>query len=184
MKGSFIRVAAVWPLFVFVAFLVLAGCASEVLALDDETTSQSLTGLKGISVMVPPITPDPEPDGLKRDQIQTYVEMKLRKAGVKLATDRELAKHDFPYLSININAVKGKNSESYNYNISVELYKQVIQNPQDEIDTAMQTISIKIWSSGLTGTIPGSDLKNNVQKDVDNLTDEFIKAYLAANPKE
>jgi hypothetical protein len=184
MKGSSIRAAAVWPFFVFLAFLALAGSATEVLALDDETAGQSITGLQGIAVMVLPINADAERDGLKREQIQTDVELRLRKAGIKSPTDREFAKRDFPYLSVNINPVKGKNSEVYSYDIKVELYKQVIQNPQDEIDSAMQTMSVKIWSSELTGSAPGGDLKNNVQKRIDDLIDKFVNVYLAANPKK
>src|SRR6266566_2366190 len=156
MKGSSIRMTPVWPLFVFVAFLT-AGWTSEVLALDDEMTSQSLMGLYGITVMVPPITPDPDPDGLKRDQIQTEAELRIHKAGIKILTDTEMMKiRNFPYLSVNINAVKGKNSEIYNYNIKVELYKQDILNPEDVEETNEITFAllmpIKNWSYELTGS--------------------------------
>jgi hypothetical protein len=189
MKGSSIRAAAVWSLFVFLAFLVLAGWASEVLASDDETTSQSLMDLQGISVMVPPINPDAERDGLKREQILTEIELRLRKGGIKILTDKEIMKiRNFPYLNVTVNSVKDKKTGLYSYDIKVELYKQDILNPEDigetnEIGFA-QLIPIKTWSSELTGSAPGSDLKNSVQKRVDDLADKFINAYLAANPKK
>src|SRR6267142_2489852 len=107
--GSSIRITAVWPLFVFVAFLALAGWASEVLALDNETTGESLTGLQGIAVMILPLNPDAERDGLKSDQIQTDVEMKLRKAGINILTDREIMKsRNYPFLNVKVKAVKDK----------------------------------------------------------------------------
>src|ERR1700693_3477326 len=131
--GSSIRITAVWPLFVFVAFLAMAGWTSDVLALDDETTSSSLTGLQGIVVMVP-LIPDAERDGLKSDQIQTEVEMRLRKAGIKIMTESERLKiPDFPILKVNVNAVKDKNSELHSYEIKIELYKQFIQNAEEEL---------------------------------------------------
>ena len=188
--GSRIRIAAVCPLFAFVAFLALTGWASEVLALDDETDTQSLTGLQGILVTILPINPDAERNGLKREQILIDVELRLRKAGIKILTDREISEtRDFPYLQVNINAVKGKNSEPYSYDIKVELYKQDILNPEDveeangDMGFAM-LFPIKIWSSGLTGSIPSGDLKNSVQKYIDDLVDKFINAYRAANPKK
>jgi len=45
-------------------------------------------------------------------------------------------------------------------------------------------MSVKIWSSELTGSAPGGDLKNNVQKRIDDLIDKFVNVYLAANPKK
>jgi hypothetical protein len=65
-----------------------------------------------------------------------------------------------------------------------ELYKQVIQNPDDEIETAFQSISIKTWSSEANGTASGADLKNSVQKQLDDIIDKFVAAYFSANPKK
>jgi hypothetical protein len=181
--GSNIRIAAIGPLSIFVLVLVLAGWTSEVLALDDETTRFSLTGLRGIAVVVKDINPDAERDGLKRDQIKTDVELRLRETGIKVPTESErLAIPDFPLLTINVDVEKSKDLELYNYNIEVELYKQVISNPHDETRFA-EYDQIKTWSSGLTTSIPSNGLKSSVQKDVVYLVDKFISAYLAANPK-
>jgi len=181
---SRIRIAAIWSLFVFVTYLTSTKGAGKVFASDGERTPRLLEGLRGITVMVLPISPDAERNGLKRDQIQTNIELKLRKAGIKILTERELEKPGFPYLNVNLSVAKDKNPELYGYDIKVEMYKQEIQNPQDEIETAMQAISIKAWSSELTGSASGSDLKNRVEEQLSNAMDKFVSDYLAANPKK
>ena len=183
MSGR-IRITAIWFLLVFVTCLAPMEEAGKVFASDGERTPPTLEGLQGIAVMVLPTNPDAERNGLKREQIQTDLELKLRKAGIKILTDRELEKPGFPYLNVNVNVTKDKDPERNGYDIKVEMYKQAIQNPQDEIETAMQTLSIKTWSSEQTGTAPVSDLKNNVQKQLDDAVNKFISAYLAANPKK
>jgi hypothetical protein len=184
MKGDRIRTIIVWSLFIFVVSPVLAGWTDKALASDNnETNTESLAGLQAISVMVLPPDPEVERNGLKREQIQTDVEAKLRKAGIKMLTDREMKRPGFPYLSIMVNTTK-ENPELYRYNVKADMYRQEILNPQDEIETAFQTISIKIWSSEQTGTTSGSDLKKNVQKKLDDAIDKFITAYLTANPKK
>src|SRR6185503_15631996 len=150
----------------------------------EEAPSSSLEGLRGISVSVMPPNPEAESNGVKREEIQTSIGTKLGKAEIKILTGRELEKPGFPYLSVLINATKNKNPELYDYNVKVELYKQEILNPQDEIETAMQTVSNKAWSSEQTGTATGSNLKKEVQEKLDDAIDKFINAYLTANPKK
>jgi hypothetical protein len=184
---SIIRVATVWSFFVFIAPLVLTGWPSKVFASDNgETSGESLVGLQGIAVIALPTNPDAEQNGLKRELMQKDAETKLRKAGIKVLTDREMEKRGFPYLNINVNVAKDKNPNLYSYDTKIEVYTQPIMNPEDadeHIGFALYD-TVKVWSSEQTGTAPGSDLKNNVQKQVDDAVDKFIIAYLAANPKK
>jgi hypothetical protein len=182
--SSSIRMIGIWSLFVVVVYLTSMEEGGKVFASDGERPPLSLEGLQGISVMILPFKPDAERNGLENEQLQKDIELKLRKAGIKILTDRELEKPGFPYLNIDVNVTKDKAPEVYSYNIKVELYKQEIQNPQDEIESAMQSVSVKTWSSELTGTAPGSDLKNRVQKQIGDTIDKFINDYLAANPKK
>jgi len=170
-------------LFIFIAFPFWMRGYDKAFA-SEEAPSSSLEGLKGISVSVMPPNPEAESNGVKREEIQTIIGTKLGKAEIKILTGRELEKPGFPYLNVTINATKNKNSEIYDYNVNVELYKQEILNPQDEIETAMQTTSIKTWSSEKNGTSSGSDLKKNVQKKIEEAIDKFINDYLTANPKK
>jgi len=186
MKST-IRVATVWSVFIFIAPLVLAGWTSKVLASDNnETSTESLTGLGGIALMVMPTNPDAERNGLKREQIHADIEPKLIKAGIKVLTEREIEKPGFPYLNVEAYAIKDKKPDFYNYHIKVEMYKQNILNPEDAEENIGFAIydADKIWSSELTGTVSGSDLKNKVQKQLDDAVEKFINAYLTANPKK
>jgi len=142
-----------------------------------------MMGLRGIEVVVKDITPDAERDGLKSDRIKTEVDLRLREAGIKVPTESEILKiPDFALLTINVDLEKNRTLEPYNYSIEINLYKHVILNPHDETGV-VEYDQIKVWSSGLTGSIPRSDLKNSIQKDVVYLVDKMINAYLAANPK-
>ena len=179
-----IRPAALGFLFVFAAFLTLMEGAGNIFASDDETAPLSLAEIHGIEVMVLPIDPEAERNGLNKDQMQKSVELKLSKAGIKMLTGRELEKPGFPYLNIDVKVTKEKAHDLYGYNIKAELYKQIIQNPQDEIESAFQSVSVNAWSSDRTGTAPAGNLKDNVQKQVDDVMDKFIADYLAANPKK
>lgn len=90
--SSSIRVPAFRSLFTLVAFLAIVGWANGVLSQDSEDPRQSLKGLQGIGVVISPIDPDFERDGLSKDQIQTDVELQLRKVGIKVLTKDEMGK--------------------------------------------------------------------------------------------
>ena len=187
MKGSRIRTSAVSFLFVLVVSLVMGGWVGTTPALgDDGTNGESLAGLQGISLAVLPPNPDAERNGLKREQIEKDVEAKLRKAGIKILTGREIEKGGFPYLNINVNAEKDKKPDLYNYDVKVELYTQPMINPEDAEENIGFALydTIKTWSSVSTGTTNTNDLKTTVQKRIDDGVDKFIAAYLAVNPKK
>lgn len=185
MECGRIRAAVVLSLFVLTTFMVLSGLTTELLASEDDA-AQSLAGLQGIAIMVMPPNPDAERNGVKVEQIAADIKPKLLKAGIKVLTDREMSKPGFPYLNVEVNVTKDKKPDLYSYNVKVAMYKQNILNPEDaeeNIGFALYDADV-IWSSEQNGTAPGSDLKNNVKKQVDDAVEKFITAYLAANPKE
>jgi hypothetical protein len=173
----------VLSLYVIAAFLILWIAAGTSFG-SDGTTSPSLAGLQGLAVMVIPVNPDAEQNGINKDRIQSDIEQKLRNAGIKVLAGRELEKPGFPYLNLDIAVAKDKAPELYRYNIKIEVYKQEIQNPQDEIETAFQWISVKTWSAERTGTAPGSGLKDSIQKQLDDAVLKLIADYQTANPKK
>ena len=61
--------------------LLLASTGAQ--GLDNENTRATLRGLNGVQVVVEDMMkPDIERDGLTRQQLQTDVELRLRKAGI------------------------------------------------------------------------------------------------------
>jgi hypothetical protein len=151
-----------------VAILLLHGISH---ALTDE--QKALVGLKGVQVLVSKIDPQAEHLGLTRNQIQTDVELGLRKGGVKVLTVGDMSEAPgYPalWVFVGTNIKQGLVS----YSIRICLIELVT------LGRGFQTTGT-IWndSAGGVRTINASEIR----KIVGDLVDEFINDYLAANPK-
>ncbi len=71
------------------ASLIAFTLAPAILAVDSESTRESLRGIPGVYVLIEHLNPDAESDGLTRTQLRTDVELKLRLAGIKVFTREE-----------------------------------------------------------------------------------------------
>ena len=84
----------------------------------------------------------------------------------------------WPALYLNVNTLK-TGTELYVFSISLDL-KQVVRLQQDSSITAYSAT----WSAtGRLGTIEATEL-HTLRENVQDMVDEFIKDYLALNPKE
>ena len=145
---------------------------------DNESTRKTLAGLTGLYVSVQRIPDEMQRDGLDTTQILTDVELKLRQAGITVLTRQEwLSTEAFPYLYVNVQVTKNS-ARIYAFSVDVELRQLVtlVHNP------AVSTLATTWSATGIIGTV-GSQKLGSVRDDVRDLTDEFINAYLAANPK-
>ena len=179
--GSSIRTTAVWPLVIFLMFLAFAGSAGEVCASDDQLSRNSLRGLQGFDVAVEYHDPDAERDGLTKGQIQTDVELRLRKAGIKVLTSEESLKlpAGSPILYVDVHSVFMKGIiPIYIFSIDVELEQDVSLVRSPDIQVRGVT-----WSKSMMGTIDKKKL-GTVRENINDLVDKFINVYLAANPKK
>lgn len=141
-------------------------------ALTDE--QKALAGLKGVQVLVSKIDPQAESLGLTRNQIQTHVEVRLRKAGVKVLTVGDMSEAPgYPALWVYVGT--HINQGLVSYSIRICLLELVT------LARGFQTTGT-IWndSAGGVRTINASEIR----KIVGDLVGEFINDYLAANPKK
>ncbi len=161
---------------VTLAVLVSLGVAAAARGVG-EVEKQSLAGLSGVLVVVEHMRPDAERDGLTRTGLQTDVELRLRQAGIRVLTVKEMVwTPGEPSLYLNVNT--NKRMGLYAYCVQLGLYQRV------RLDRAPSVIAVVVtWAiSGEVGTV-GANKLGNVRKAVRDMVDQFINAYLAANPK-
>src|SRR5664280_2652986 len=128
-----------------VVLLLLPGVSQ---ALTDE--QKALGGLKGLYVSVDDIQPEVERLGLTKDRIKTDVELRLRKAGVKVLTEKECtATTGCPLLYVNVNTNIVPTSAIFSYAISVGLKEAVMLNRD-------MGVSATIWERTVVGNIDKS----------------------------
>jgi hypothetical protein len=137
-----------------------------VLAQDDR---DALCGLQGFPVIVAPLGREIEQEGLTKEQLQTDTEQRLRIAGIKVVSLREAVQVEgSPYFYLNVRVDKLK-SGCYSFSISTEL----IQGASPLWETTWSQLELV----GLSWSL--SDIGHHAQ----DMVDEFINEYLAANQK-
>ena len=137
----------------------------------------ALVGLKGITVLVEDMNPQAERLGLTTAEIQTDVELRLRKAGIRVLTEKESA--EMPgihilYVRVNTNIKSG--SALCAVNISVVLKEDVT------LETGFPTVGT-IWNTEAVGSVETDNIRK-IRGSVGDLVDRFINDYLEANPKK
>ena len=145
---------------------------------DNEYTRKTLAGLTGLYVSVEQIPDEMQRDGLDTTQILTDVELKLRQAGITVLTRQEwLSTAAAPYLYVNVQAIKNP-ANFYAFSVDVQLRQRVTLVH----DPAVLILATTWSATGVIGTV-GSKKLSSLREAVRDLTDQFINAYLAANPK-
>jgi len=158
-----------------VALLVLLLLPGVSHALTDDQTA--LVGLKGVQVVVEKIDPQAELLGLTKAQIKTEVELRLRKAGIRVLTGKErLETPEMPWLYVNVTVFPPQDLPLAAFSIHVEL-KEIVT-----LANGSTTVG-SIWDTGYVGIV-GKEKIREMRKLVDDYVDKFINDYLAANPKK
>lgn len=160
----------------FILILIMLSTSSFVFAKYYSDNKETLRGLKGVFVLIEPLKPEIEKDGLTESQIQTDVELKLRLAGIKvLSKEEQVMSPGSPYLYVIPHIRKMDYNRGYLYTISVEFCQKVYLERDLKISSVATT-----WSTGCLGTDP--DL-NSIRTVIKDQVDIFINDYLAVNPK-
>ena len=139
----------------------------------------SLVGVEGISILIERLYEDAKATGLTREQVKTDIELKLRRAGIKVNSEQEwLASEDRAELYVRTNTTNSDSSRNRVYAISLELKQNVTlaRGPYAKVMGAT-------WDKAYVGICPKSKFPDIARQAVKDLTDKFISDYLAANPK-
>jgi hypothetical protein len=130
----------------------------------------SLNGITAIWVVVEDMNPEAERDGLTKAQLQTDVELRLRKAGIRVASSQEEGKGSVLYLYVNTTK---HSSGLYAYNTDHKFGQRVILARNQNLALFAMT-----WSAlGKLGLV-GAKWLRDVRDDVADCVDQFINDYL------
>jgi hypothetical protein len=133
----------------------------------------ALRGLKGVNVFVY-LNAEAERLGLIRDQVKTDVELRLRKAGIKVLIEKEsFETPGVPTLWVAVDMII---SDIYVFNVRVHLREEV------KLARGFYTFG-EIWEGGVFGAIRTGNIRK-IRESVGDEVDEFINDYLAVNPKK
>jgi hypothetical protein len=170
MKKQFFMVVLV-----LMSFLVVNECR----VLGSESERKSLKGLKGVYVPIENFGENKEEGGgLTTSQLQTDVELRLRKAGIRILTKEEwLATKGGPYLYVSVFPVMTPDVYFY---ASIEV--QLKQNVLLERDPSNKVFGCSSWSRKTAGYGGKANFVKGVRDSVGDLVDKFINDYLAVNP--
>lgn len=140
----------------------------------EEVHKKGLRGLKGVYVAVEALKPEAERLGLTSDQIKTDVELRLRKAGVRVLTKKECFETPgAPYLSLRIGTYIDQGHVAF-----ITLVELV-----ERVTLARGFINPgAIWNSAIVGIVGATNI-GEIRKDVGDRVDNFIRDYLEMNPK-
>lgn len=156
-----------------------------------EKQKATLRGLTGVYVLVEKINDSVKDYGITENQIRTDVELRLRKAGIRVLSQSEsFNTPGEPYLYIKIGIVNIQTSGDnfrfgYAYDITVSLEQDVLLERKIMADknTPVQIpISAATWERGTLGVLPKADVRS-IRDDVNDYIDQFINDFLAVNPR-
>jgi hypothetical protein len=144
---------------------------------EDSRDRQSLRDLDGVRVAVEELPPALA-KGVSRDHLRKAVESQLRRAGITVLNAGEFPVGD-PYLDVSITASK-ESGGFVAYAIEVSFVQIVFlrRNPAATFNRA------QTWKApGAVELARPARLLGSVEENLSRQIDQFIQAYLSANPK-
>jgi hypothetical protein len=165
--------------------LLLATCwAGTAAAQNTPSTRLSLKGLDAVAVQVEPIAAAAARDGLSADTIREQAVSRLRRAGIRVATEAQPGDPlRRPCLAITVATSKLETGEHL-YSIRVELVQWVasLERPDLRVSAAVP-VPASTWSApNVFGIVPGPSLAGQMEAAVGRLVDQFTAALRLANP--
>lgn len=161
-------------------WIVLASVGALVypVVADERSERATLAGLTGVRVEVEDIAADAEREGLTESDLQRDIEMKLQQAGIRVFTEAEWrTAPGKPTLNLEVRTLK-PDTKTYVVSITLEL-EQEVRLARD----ATVNVSATTWSAPPRLGIVAAGHFSSIRRDVREIVDQFIQAYLAANPK-
>lgn len=139
-----------------------------------------LAGITDIAVYVEPLAPEIEEQGITAGVVGAAVVARLKESGLSVPNiDATVLDPTAPTLHVDILTVAQEGADQVIYSIRVEFTQTV----RLDRDPGIVVYRVPTWSIGGVA-IGAREWRDSMLNDVRAYTDEFIKAYIAANPPE
>ena len=139
---------------------------------------ESLKGVVGVDIVVEPLNIEIERLGLVTLKLQQDIRLRLQQAGVRVLTEHErLATSTAAMLVVRVDALHDRIGR-YFYCFDLLLTQRVRLKGRDSPDVSAVT-----WSKSGGIALIADDNVRHIQDQVLRRVDQFIKDYLAVNPK-
>lgn len=164
-KNRILKILFLFLLSIIEPSLIIAQTSAEEI--------NTLDGFDTLEVIVGELNPDLERIGLTKAQIQTDVEIKLRRAGFKVKGEKELFT---PYILLVIRVGSNKNRNGiFALDIRTSLFQKVFLERKKSISVLSTT-----WEVENIGTVGEENVKD-VRNLISDQVDKFINDWLKAN---
>lgn len=145
---------------------------------DNETQRRSLAGIGGLHLHLALAGDDLEQNDLTDAALRPEVESKLTAAGLRLLTPEDSAKEPgVPWLFASLAVQKSQEGKIYAWSIHIELDQRACLEREPAVCGSMST-----WSSSRFGSA-GRRRLQTVRQDLLDAVNEFVVAFVAANPR-
>lgn len=143
-----------------------------------ESGRQSLAGLSGVHVEVSGVMPQSAQQDLTEVTLQTDVEMRLRKAGIRTMNPKEILQvPGTPHLTLKVTTHEDPEHLFYAFGIELALVQDVVLLRDTKLVGRGAT-----WSTGAVGLVGIQSLRD-IRFHVWEMVDQFAKDYQAADQK-
>jgi len=141
-----------------------------------ETDRQSLVGLSGVYVKVSGVIPESAPEELNEAMLQGDVEMRLRKAGIRVLDPQEILRvPGTPHLTLKVTVHADQEHLFYAFGVELALVQDIVLLRDTKLVGRGAT-----WSIGAVG-LAGTQSLRDIRFHVWEMVDRFAKDYRAAN---
>lgn len=140
-------------------------------ASDAPADRETLRGIKSIKVAVDPPGPELNSEGLRAADLQARIEARLSKASIAM----EPAAREF--LGLHLIAVQ-ETKGAFGICLALGVYQGVLLDRDHNIRTAVPT-----WETQSIVVVRPKQVREAIDNTLDQLVDQFIRAYETANPK-
>ncbi len=135
-------------------------------------------GLPGVFVLVEALGDEIQQDGLRREQVQTDVEIRLMQSGIRvLGKERAFTIPGVPFLYLNVGTIK-HGTDFYAVCVDLSLRERVRVTRKGKTFSVVGTT----WRrASRVGMLSSAAIVRSIREAVEDAVDEFVTEYRASN---